>query len=129
MNDMFTCLITCMSYCALFPCSCRKTEAFKICQFGECRQYTTSSLKSIPTKSHSLGVILTPVCSISLPTSAEKCILDLTPGALILKYYTIGGSRKSHSSACSPLGSYGKGSSQSNPTSRRSTLSPGWTLE
>ena len=51
-------------------------------------------MTNIPTKSHSLGVILTKSCLLNLTPNISKknvlliFVLDLTPGALILKYYS-----------------------------------------
>ena len=56
----------------------------------------------IPTKSHSCLPNLTP----DISRKMYYFILDLTPGALILKYCTISGKWKSHSSACLTLVSY-----------------------
>ena len=65
-----------------------------------CHTYQVSLLGS---DSHSYLLYLTP----NISRKMYYYILDLTPGDLILKYYTIGGNWKCHSSACSTLGSYG----------------------
>ena len=50
-------------------------------------------------------------------------ILDLTPGALILKYCTISGKWKSHSSACLTLGSTDDDTTDDDTNGTRSSLS------
>ena len=64
-------------------------------------QRHTYQVSLLGSDSHSCLLNLTP-----------NIILDLTPSALILKYCTIGGKWKSHSSACSTLGSYAAGGNQ-----------------